>query len=206
MTRNTLKRLALAATIAVIPIIGHADNFDNANRAYSDCLLAHLIDGNYSSPDEQSVMRLIHQCMPEAAAWFASCRATPGNTEKGCSDKTYLMATTTISATGLAQNTIPFPDFPDPTAACQTLAAQGRPIERLRGNPGFEEVVNQCIAKDQQGYDLAKDDWPALTQKNASFCVDAVSKNEIFKYALLGECAMQMLAAQPLPPQTFNKW
>jgi len=110
------------------------------------------------------------------------------------------------AGTAFSENTVPFPEFPDPLAACQKADANGEPVAKLLRNPRFEALVNVCVAKNQQGYDLARDAWPALTQKNATLCVSVASKIETFPYMMLGECAAEMLASQPLPPHTFNKW
>ncbi len=66
--------------------------------------------------------------------------------------------------------------------------------------------MNNCIAQNQQGYDEAKYVWPHLTQKNAIFCLNVANKIETFPYIMLGQCATEFFAGQPLPPQTFNKW
>jgi hypothetical protein len=103
-------------------------------------------------------------------------------------------------AVGFAENTVPFPNFPDPAQACRLQLLR----EHAQDNPAFETIVNNCIAENQQGYDAAKIVWPDLTQKNATFCLNAASKLQ--SYIMLGQCASGFFAIQPLPPQTFNKW
>jgi hypothetical protein len=100
-------------------------------------------------------------------------------------------------------NTVPFPDFPNPEQACQKEIARGGGDV---GSKLYWTLLNKCIAQNQHGYDEAKYIWSHLSQKNAIFCVDAASKIQTFAYVMLGQCAVGFAAAQPLPPQTFNKW
>ena len=85
-------------------------------------------------------------------------------------------AITLIPAVGFAENTVPFPDFLDPTEACQKLPeaiAANTNASNARAWPGmklftaddFKEVANKCIAKDQRGYNIVKQLWSELSQE-----------------------------------------
>ncbi len=115
-----------------------------------------------------------------------------------------------IPAVGFAENTVPFPNFPDPSDACYTFIS--RAINNIRANANLPPMaisksdsnVSECIAKNQHGYDLAKYAWPNLSKKNAIMCRDMAAKiDTTWSYAQLGECA----STYSVPtPQTFNKW
>jgi hypothetical protein len=61
-----------------------------------------------------------------------------------------------------------YSDFPisDPTEACREAA-------RPYGVAGF----NSCINQEQLYYDLAKSDWPDVSAKNRSYCLNLMGKN-----------------------------
>ena len=92
----------------------------------------------------------------------------------------------------LAENTVPFPNYPDPNVACRTLAGSNT------------SAMNDCISSDQQGYDEAKLLWPDLNQKSAETCVRAVNPSA-WAYTVLGNCVSVYFSAQPKAPLTFQK-
>ena len=110
-----------------------------------------------------------------------------------------LAASTTFAASNKpGSNTLPFPQLPDPTEACHR---------------DFARVADQCIANDQQGYNVTQGLWSQLSQLSAEMCDKAYGMNSQVAredpaqlWAGMGDCVMQLYGYQPLPPQTFNKW
>lgn len=76
---------------------------------------------------------------------------------------TLLISATAVGAACAAE------DLPsrDPTEDCRNAS-------RLFGVAAF----NSCINQEQLYYDLAKDDWLNVSDKNKSFCVNLISRYE----------------------------
>ena len=122
----------------------------------------------------------------------------------------FAVALAFASGVAFAENTVPVPNFPDPTEACQNLSvAQAEEIKRPRSQ---EELFNKCVADEQLGYDTVKQLWPELSQDSAEKCVRFYGSrhytNRSFPilWHVMAYCVTNLLATQPLPPQTFNKW
>ena len=80
-----------------------------------------------------------------------------------------ILVPTAALAEDFVENTLPFPDYPDPTPWCRKAAA-------VAGN---EQVFNNCIAEAQRNYNLAKAIWPRLTQFTAKTCSDRASASDV---------------------------
>jgi hypothetical protein len=86
-----------------------------------------------------------------------------------------------IPAVGFAENTVPMPNFPDPTAACQksaeTTAAGINASNARAGWPGgftaddFKDGTNKCIADNQHGYDITRQFWTSHRHQR-SYVID----------------------------------
>ena len=112
----------------------------------------------------------------------------------------------------LAENTVSFPDYPDPTGDCRQAAIESD--KALGGHGSNSEIIeasaNQCIADAQHNYDFAKAIWPRLTQRTAETCANRASASDVRGHPLsqwmaLASCASSLYSLQPLPPQTFQK-
>jgi hypothetical protein len=103
-----------------------------------------------------------------------------------------------------AENTIPFPDYPDPTNACrQEAVAAGNKTQST-----IDSAANDCIAEAQRSYNFSKAIWPRLTQQTATTCVNHVNglpRADAWHWQALASCASSLYSTQPLPPQVFTK-
>jgi len=119
-----------------------------------------------------------------------------------------ILIPTAAFAQTFVENTIPFPDYPDPTPWCRQTAAVG---ERLTpGGPIRHIDANNCIAEAQSNYNLAKWLWPRLTQFTAKTCSDRASASDVrgnpySQWLALAACTSSLYPEQPLPPQVFTK-
>ena len=103
-------------------------------------------------------------------------------------DKAWKKCRTRNSAVGghvVAQSNVPFPDLPDPTPFCRSLA--------------HEAQRNYCLRQNQDGYETAKALWPELSQSSAEQCAKLVidwakraGQSGAAGYPGLGDCAVQM--------------
>jgi len=122
--------------------------------------------------------------------------------------KLFLALSILLPTAAFAENTAPFPDYPDPTSECRHMAAVG---ERLTpGGPRSHIDANACIAEAQRDYDFAKAIWPRLTQQTAETCADRASASDVrgspySQWMALSACASSLYSLQPLPPQVFTK-
>jgi hypothetical protein len=115
--------------------------------------------------------------------------------------KLFVAISILVPTAAFAENTVPFPAYPDPTSDCRRMAI---------GINGNEQFFNKCIADAQGYYNFAKAIWPRLTQHSAEYCADRASASDVRKspYAqwnALAVCSSQLYSTQPLPPQVFTK-
>jgi hypothetical protein len=113
-----------------------------------------------------------------------------------------------LPTAAFAENTVPFPDYPDPTSECRHMAAVGARL--TPGGPRSHIDANACIAEAQRDYDFAKAIWPQLTQRTAEMCADRASASDVrgspySQWTALSACASSLYSLQPLPPQVFTK-
>jgi hypothetical protein len=106
-----------------------------------------------------------------------------------------------VPTAAFAENTVPFPDYPDPTPDCRRMAT---------GINGNDRFFNNCIAEAQRDYNFAKAIWPRLTQQTAETCADRASASDVrgspySQWMALSACASSLYSLQPLPPQVFTK-
>jgi hypothetical protein len=107
-----------------------------------------------------------------------------------------------------AENTVPFPDYPDPTSDCRHMAGDGEQL--TPGGPKSHIDGDACIADAQHNYNFAKTIWPRLTQHSAEDCADRASASDVRRspyaqWMALAVCSSQLYSTQPMPPQVFTK-
>lgn len=103
----------------------------------------------------------------------------------------------------MAANGVSMPVYPDPNAACHRLE---RSDQRSDHNAA---AYNECIKRDQEGYDTAVSVWDRLSDFTASICVKNIRADNPWAYALLGECAWNSWVNYDEPRQTpppFQRW
>jgi hypothetical protein len=79
-----------------------------------------------------------------------------------------------VPITVFAENSVPFPDYSDPNITCQAYRNS--------------DAVNQCLSKNQQGYDEAKLLWPELNQSSAEHCAGLPLGKSPLGYEVLAGC------------------
>jgi hypothetical protein len=68
--------------------------------------------------------------------------------------KLFVALSILVPTAAFAENTVPFPDYPDPTNECRHMAAAGE--ELTPGGPRSHIDANACIADAQGNYNFAK--------------------------------------------------
>jgi hypothetical protein len=113
-----------------------------------------------------------------------------------------------MAGPAFAENTVPFPDYHDPTSECRQMAAVGEQL--TPGGPKSHIDGDACIADAQHNYNFAKAVWPRLTQQTAETCANRASASDVrgspySQWMALAVCAQSLYSIQPLPPQVFTK-
>jgi hypothetical protein len=92
-----------------------------------------------------------------------------------------------------AENTAPFPNFPDPTTLCGSGATKG-----------------YCVKINQDGYNIARELWPVLSEYTVNICIPYATKvPPEFSYKALGDCVQQLYSQHDKPLEKtapFQKW
>lgn len=96
-----------------------------------------------------------------------------------------------------AENSVPFPDFPDPNTTCE---------QQFR-----EEVARkQCLEENQHGYDRARTIWSNMSQYTATLCANLAARGQAWaRYQMLGNCSSTWYYGYDVPrePSTpFKRW
>lgn len=79
--------------------------------------------------------------------------------------KLFVALSILVPTAAFAENSVPFPDLPDPTPACRIVF----------GTPSLLPYYNKCINDEQASHDLLKGVWDRLPQNAVEACTKAIS-------------------------------
>jgi hypothetical protein len=86
-----------------------------------------------------------------------------------------------------AENSVPFPEFPDPNVTC---------AQQFRD----ESAVKQCLEENQDGYNTARTIWSQMSQYTATLCANLAAKARAWaSYVMLGNCASSWYYGYDVP-------
>jgi hypothetical protein len=83
-------------------------------------------------------------------------------------------------------NDVLLPVLPDPTPLCRSL--------------GSDMAANDCLRRNQSGYEIAKELWPPLSEYSAKLCAKSVSASVAKPGQVEGVAGLPQGVTQPVSP------